>query len=113
MSLGFSSQGFTPVFAVEWENDAAATYGANFGAHCFAGPIQDVAVFPIVDVVIGGPPCQGFSPLGRDRDDETRYTLNTLWMEYLRAVRHVRPKIFVIENVPEFLTSGQFQTFLK
>jgi DNA (cytosine-5)-methyltransferase 1 len=112
MSLGFVRRGFTPVFAVEWEKDAAATYVANFGDHCYAGAIQDVAVFPSVDVIIGGPPCQGFSPLGRDRDDDSRYEMNTLWTEYLRVVRQVRPLVFVIENVPEFLASGQYRTFL-
>lgn len=113
MSLGFRRAGFDAVFAVEWERDAARTYNANFGDHCYAGAIQDVHEFPAADLIIGGPPCQGFSPLGRDRDDSSRYELNTLWRQYLRAVRQVRPKIFVIENVPEFLKSGQFRTFLE
>ena len=112
MSLGFTRAGLEPVFAVEWEKDAAETYAANFGDHCYAGAIQDVTEFPQADVIIGGPPCQGFSPLGRDRDDDSRYEMNTLWMEYLRAVRQVRPQVFVIENVPEFLASGQYRTFL-
>lgn len=111
LSLGFARVGFRPIFAVEWERDAAATYAANFGDHCYAGAIEDVAVFPPVDLIIGGPPCQGFSPLGRDRDDDSRAQLNTLWKEYLRAVRQVRPLAFVIENVPEFLTSAQYRTF--
>jgi len=113
LSLGFVRAGFTPVFAVEWDADAARTYEANFGAHCHAGAIEGVGTFPAADVIMGGPPCQGFSPLGRDRDDASRHQLNTLWKQYLRAVRQVRPRIFVVENVPEFLKSGQFQTFLE
>lgn len=69
--------------------------------------------FPPADVVIGGPPCQGFSPLGRDRDHRSRGVLNSLWQDYVRVVRLVRPPIFVIENVPEFLKSGQFEAFLE
>lgn len=113
MTAGFKAAGFDPVFAVEIEPAAARTYAANFGGHVFAGRIEEVADFPSTDVIIGGPPCQGFSPLGRDRDHHSRQGLNELWKEYLRAVKQTRPKIFVIENVPEFLKSGQFQTFLE
>ena len=106
MTAGFKSAGFTPIFAVEFEPAAARTYSANFGAHVVAGRIEEVASFPEADVIIGGPPCQGFSPLGRDRDDHSRRGLNELWKEYLRAVRQTQPKVFVIENVPEFLKSA-------
>lgn len=112
MTAGFRVAGFKPVFAVEIDPAAAKTYATNFGAHVYAGPIEQVAEFPQTEVIIGGPPCQGFSPLGRDRDHESRQGLNELWIEYLRAVRQTRPKVFVIENVPEFLKSTQFQTFL-
>jgi DNA (cytosine-5)-methyltransferase 1 len=113
MTLGFQRAGFDPVFAVEIEDAAARTYEANFGAHVLAGPIQDVKSFPDADLVIGGPPCQGFSPLGRDRDARSRELMNTLWREYARALRQVRPLAFVIENVPEFVRSEQFQLFLR
>lgn len=113
MTAGFRAAGFEPVFAVEIEPAAAKTYARNFGAHVHAGPIEDIMAFPVSEIIIGGPPCQGFSPLGRDRDQQSRQGLNELWKEYLRAVRQTRPKAFVIENVPEFLKSGQFQTFLK
>ena len=112
MTLGFHRAGFRSVFAVEVEAAAAKTYAANFGAYVYPGPIEQVDSFPFGDVIIGGPPCQGFSPLGRDRDDLSRAALNGLWKEYLRAVHQVRPKVFVVENVPEFLKSAQFQTFL-
>lgn len=112
MTLGFEKVGFLPVFAVEIDKDAAATYEANFGSHVFQGPIEEVDSFPAVDVVIGGPPCQGFTPLGRDMDMARRARLNRLWEEYLRAVRQARPSVFVIENVPEFLKSEQYQTLI-
>ncbi len=57
---------FEPIFAVEVDPHAAATYAANFGAdHVVACLMQNVTRFPKADVVIGGPPCQGFSPLNR------------------------------------------------
>lgn len=112
LTVGFRAAGFEPIFAVEIEPAAARTYAANFGAHVHTGPIEEVQTFPAADVVIGGPPCQGFSPLGRDRDHHSRVALNGLWKEYLRAVRQVRPEVFVVENVPEFLKSDQFATFL-
>jgi DNA (cytosine-5)-methyltransferase 1 len=64
-------------------------------------------------VIVGGPPCQGFSPLGRDRDDVSRASLNELWQHYLRAVRQVQPLAFVIENVPKFQRSAQFAKLLQ
>jgi DNA (cytosine-5)-methyltransferase 1 len=115
LSLGFerADLGFLPVFAVESDPAAAATFAANFGCEVFAGPIEDCLRFPDADVIVGGPPCQGFSPLGRDRDAVSRARLNQLWQQYLRAVRQVRPAVFVIENVPEFLRSAEFQVFLR
>lgn len=114
MTLGFHRAGFRSIFAVEIDPAAAKTYAANFGsAYVYAGPIEEVDVFPRAEVIIGGPPCQGFSPLGRDRDDHSRAAMNALWREYVRAVRQVRPAVFVIENVPEFLKSAQFETFLE
>ncbi len=115
LSLGFqlADVGFEPVMAVEIDHAAAMTFKGNFGCEVVDGPIQGVRRFPEADVVIGGPPCQGFSPLGRDRDDASRALLNELWQEYLRAVKQVQPRAFVIENVPEFLRSEQFQQLMR
>lgn len=111
LSLGFklAGRGFEPVFAVEADEAAARTFERNFGCRVHVGPVESVEVFPAADVIIGGPPCQGFSPLGRDRDDASRAQLNGLWRQYLRAVRQIRPRVFVIENVPEFQRSAQFR----
>jgi DNA (cytosine-5)-methyltransferase 1 len=110
LSLGFhnSDLGFKTVFAVEHDVAAATTFERNFGCPVFAGDIEDGPEYPQADVILGGPPCQGFSPLGRDRDDESRVKINGLWKHYLDAVRTIKPRAFVIENVPEFLRSEQF-----
>jgi DNA (cytosine-5)-methyltransferase 1 len=112
MTCGFVQTGrFEPVFAVEIEQAAVEVYRANFGDHVYAGDIADVHDFPQADVVIGGPPCQGFSPLGRDRDDGSRAELNSLWRHFVRALAEVRPAVFVMENVPELLRSAEFACF--
>jgi DNA (cytosine-5)-methyltransferase 1 len=111
MTLGFEQTGrFSSVFAVEWDKHAAETYRLNFGDHVVAGPIESVDRFPKADVVIGGPPCQGFSPLnmkgvGLDR--------RSLWREYLRALRESEASAFVMENVPELLRSGEYAAFVE
>jgi DNA (cytosine-5)-methyltransferase 1 len=111
MTRGFEDSGsFRSVFAVEFDRDAAATYGVNFGDHVACGPIEDVAAFPHADVVIGGPPCQGFSPLNRAA---VGFARRGLWRQYLRALEAVEPRAFVMENVPELLRSAEFSEFQK
>jgi DNA (cytosine-5)-methyltransferase 1 len=111
LTRGFlDSRKFRAVFAVEWDEDAAATYRANFGDHVFNGPIERVEAFPKVDVIVGGPPCQGFSPLNmRGVGLERR----TLWREYLRALKEAEPDAFVMENVPQLLRSAEYEAFKK
>ena len=110
MTRGFAdTDRFEPIFAVEMDNDAAATYAANFGAeHTFVGRIEDVTRFPAADVVIGGPPCQGFSPLNRAG---VGFERRALWREYLRALDEVQPRAFVMENVPELLIAPEYRSF--
>ena len=111
MTRGFEDSGaFRSVFAVEFDRDAAATYAANFGDHVACGPIEDVASFPAADVVIGGPPCQGFSPLNREA---VGFERRGLWREYLRALEAIQPRAFVMENVPELLRSAEFVEFRR
>ena len=111
LALGFQSAGFRSVWAVEMDADAAATYERNFLHPVFMGPIEEVRVLPEAarraDVVIGGPPCQGFSPLGKMSPREEHADMNQLWMHYLRLVDLVQPLAFVVENVPEFLVSRE------
>lgn len=114
LSAGFhaASNTFETVRAVEWDHSAAASYEATFGSGIiYAGDIkawlanEDV---PEADVIIGGPPCQGFSTLGkRDVEDER----NDLWKEYAETIRRSNPKYFVVENVAEFRKSPQYEHF--
>ncbi|HEX4305461.1 MAG TPA: DNA cytosine methyltransferase [Solirubrobacterales bacterium] len=111
MTRGFEDSGeFRSVFAVEFDRDAAATYATNFGDHVACGRIEDVAAFPDADVVIGGPPCQGFSPLNREA---VGFERRGLWREYLRALEAIRPRAFVMENVPELLRSSEYVEFKR
>jgi len=111
MTRGFvDTDRFVPVFAVEMDEHAAATYAANFGDHVVADKIERVERFPEVDVVIGGPPCQGFSPLNRGG---VGFERRTLWREYLRALRESGPQAFVMENVPELLRSAEYDAFRR
>jgi DNA (cytosine-5)-methyltransferase 1 len=109
MTVGFASEGFKPVLAVEWDRFAAATYAANWGEdHVIPGDIAEVKErsIPTADLMIGGPPCQGFSNLGLKALGDPR---NQLWREYMRFIRTAKPQIFVIENVDRFSKSPEFQ----
>src|SRR5947208_1141826 len=106
MTLGYEQSGrFRAVFAVEFDPDAAETYRRNFGDHVAEKPIEEVKKFPAADVIIGGPPCQGFSPLNRDGVGLER---RGLWREYLRALDESDAAAFVMENVPELLRSAEY-----
>lgn len=106
---GFIEAGFEPVYAVDNDAAAASTYTSNFGAHCDTQSIERIHSFPVADVVIGGPPCQGFSNLGTNDDNDPR---NQLWRQYMRVVRKTSPKVFVVENVPPLLKSLQGQALM-
>ena len=117
LSLGFHHANavlravrYESVLAVEHNNAAARTYKANFGGTVVDADIEfvDPTTYPPADIVLGGPPCQGFSPLGRNLAPSSREALNSLWQHYLDAISRIRPLGFVVENVPEFLTSPSF-----
>ncbi|HEV2737260.1 MAG TPA: DNA cytosine methyltransferase [Candidatus Elarobacter sp.] len=131
LTEGFRHAGFSPVAAVEFDRWAAQTYAANFGEHVLVCPIEEVSIVrdtaglnwrgsdidggslefetPEIDVLVGGPPCQGFSPLGRMNDWGYADPRNKLWRHYARILEVVNPKAFVLENVPELLKSAEFE----
>jgi DNA (cytosine-5)-methyltransferase 1 len=109
LTLGFTKTGvFAPILAVESDADAAETYALNFGPHVFDAPIERYGEFSKAAVVVGGPPCQGFSNLNMARVGLER---RGLWREYLRALAQAEPLAFVMENVPELLKSGEYAAF--
>lgn len=118
LTLGFTEafgHGFVPVWANDFNRDAAATYNANFGEHCTFGDLvallEDPAVeIPEADIVIGGPPCQGFSLLNKNREDDPR---KQMWRPFLEVVRRSGAEVFVMENVPQLLGSPEHEDIVR
>lgn len=107
-SQAFSRAGFRIEGAVELDQSAAATFRANHGDVISAMGIRewlDEGDVPPVDVVVGGPPCQGFSTLGKQDPHDVR---NKLWGEYVEVVLRAQPSYFVLENVGAFTRAPQY-----
>ncbi len=110
LSLGFKRAGFKTIGAFDNDESCIKTYNANFGNQ---GHITDIYSLNrkgiekivgcdiAVDVIAGGPPCQGFSVQRRGKNDDPR---NNLVLEYLRLVLEFKPKFFVMENVGGLLS---------
>lgn len=106
-SAGYHMAGFHELLAVEWDDNAVETLRLNFpGLDIYHGDIAKLSVEEVLrrtglqpgelDVFDGSPPCQGFSTAGkRDFADDR----NQLFREYVRLLRGLQPKVFVMENV--------------
>jgi DNA-cytosine methyltransferase len=107
LTVGFHRDEFSILFGVEHDKHAAQTYSANFKHPMLNTDITTlnadelVKQYGVADIVIGGPPCQGFSMAGKRDNKDPR---NSLFMDYLRFVKAFQPKYFVMENVPGILT---------
>ena len=118
MTLGFTDPrfggGFKSVFAIDWEKAAADSYSLNFGPHAVCGDIEEWAsgnyAVPKADIVVGGPPCQGFSLLNKGRIGDSR---RALWQPYLDLVEMCGASVFVIENVQWLLNSSEHGAIVK
>ena len=118
MTLGFTDvfgHNFVPIWANDINEYAARTYNLNFGNHCVVGNIIDILmksrkIVPRADVVIGGPPCQGFSLLNKWREGDER---KQLWRPFLDVVRLSGARIFVMENVPQLLGSQEHAEIIR
>lgn len=118
-SVGFEKAGFDIVAAVEYDKQIAETYSYNHPnttmyAMDIKQAVEEIDFSEInADVIIGGPPCQGFSMAGaRIRknnfiDDPRNY----LFKYYFKIVQQVRPKIFILENVKGILTMEKGEIF--
>lgn len=116
-SLGFQKAGFEIVLANEIDSSIAFSYTQNHpNVQMVNGDISQLDEEFLsqykgkVDIIVGGPPCQGFSQKGSRKllDDER----NFLFKEYYRVVKFLKPKYFLMENVPNILTAnhGSFKT---
>jgi DNA (cytosine-5)-methyltransferase 1 len=119
ISLGFDNKGFRNVFSVDIEPSFCETYKFNFPKHnliqkniCDLSEkeISQLAKKKEIDVIIGGPPCQGFSiagKIGRKFIDDDR---NRLFKEFVRIVKIIHPKFFVMENVARLYNHNKGET---
>ena len=111
LSLGFEKQGFNVVLANEYDKSIAEAYKENHKhTKMICGDITSLDLKDTfgkyagkVDVVIGGPPCQGFSQKGQRKT--IRDERNFLFKYYVKVVDIVKPHYFVMENVPNLLTA--------
>lgn len=111
-SYGFSLAGLKPEFGVEINADACESYQINLGKPCHQldlGCIDPVKIHNLINnispfIIIGGPPCQGFSTAGARNTSDPR---NMLIFNYLAIVEKLSPNWFVFENVEGILTSNQ------
>lgn len=110
ISKGFDIAGYKIIGGIDFNEDATKTFRHNFKeAKVFCSDISTIdntqikQYYPNVDVIVGGPPCQGFSSANRwqkEKDDPR----NKLFFEYLRFVEILNPKVVMIENVRGLLT---------
>ena len=121
LSLGFEEEGFDVVLANEYDESIANAYKKNHKKTKMI--VGDITTFDLnkvfekytgkIDVIIGGPPCQGFSQKGKRKtiNDER----NFLFQYYVETVKIVKPRYFVMENVPNILTAekGYFKKEIK
>ncbi len=109
-SAGLKQAGFQNLLAVEWDESCCETFTANINSRILNCAIQEVETFPTCDLLVGGPPCQGFSNLGERVPNDPR---RQLWRHFLRAVKDAEPLMFIMENVPPLLKSAEYLEIVK
>src|SRR5574344_2144227 len=112
LSLGFEKAGINILLGIDAWQDAITTF--NYNHKNSQGLCADLSTLnpkdvesnlnnKSVDIIIGGPPCQGFSVAGKRIIDDER---NKLYKNFVRFVDYFKPKAFVMENVPNILSIG-------
>ena len=112
LAEGLTKAGIRVAASVELHPQAGLTHAFNHpDTNVLVGDIRDLSLDILdqavhdsvgpasVDLVVGGPPCQGFSSAGKKAETDPR---NTLFRHFVRVIEHMRPRMFVMENVPGF-----------
>ena len=106
LSYGFERAGFNILLGIDNDQKALEVFEKNHnGAKSICGDITQIGYDDIkkiikdqrIDIIVGGPPCQGMSLSGPRKFDDPR---NKLYLSYIRIVDEIKPRAFVIENVP-------------
>lgn len=105
-SQAFRAEGARIKFAVELDRCAAASYARNIGPHVMNRSVEEIGQPPKVDIIVAGPPCQGFSTLGRRDPKDARNRLCLVIPHWLKATG---AQVCVVENVPQFLSSSYWE----
>ena len=112
LSQGFILKGFEIEFAIEHDKEIAYSYKLNHpNTTVYDEDISKIDInllkekHPKIDVIVGGPPCQGFSQKGKrlSINDDRNY----LFKKFIETVKIFKPKYFVLENVPNILTTAK------
>ncbi len=109
-SKGFENEGYDVILALDCWKDAIDTFNANHNHK--SGVTKNIYDFTNEEIkkiakdnnvvgIIGGPPCQGFSMVGKREASDER---NTLYLQYVRFVEQIKPEFFILENVKGLLT---------
>ncbi len=119
LTKGFWETGrFDIVLANDNDSSAIKSYQLNFdpeGKHADCRDIIDLVeqnpqLVPLADIIIGGPPCQGFSLLNKNRVGDRR---RELWQYYIEVVRLSNASVVVMENVPQLMDSPEFASIVS
>lgn len=113
LSKGFIESGYNVIAGIDYDEKALQTFKYNHPEsriYCEDLGAVDVKKFisknitESVDVIVGGPPCQGFSISGKRDIDDPR---NGYYRSYFQFVNKLKPKVFVMENVPNLISMGE------
>ncbi|MEJ2248673.1 MAG: DNA cytosine methyltransferase [Candidatus Lokiarchaeota archaeon] len=117
-SMGFIDAGFTPLGALDNNGSIYETYSKNIGLEPLIRDIKDVNGYELlnyfgydntdVNILVGCPPCQGFTSLKKDGSNDPR---NSLIFQFLRIIDEIDPEFFVFENVSGILFEKNIQFF--
>ena len=115
LDQGLTRAGFEVIFANDYDKNACATYEKNIGTHIKHGDIEDYkeSLFQYrdkIDLIAGGPPCQGFSVAGKMNPDDPRS--KHVWT-FAELVSKIQPNSFIMENVKALGTLQKWEPLRK